>query len=268
MRPAFPTTGINQEKKMDDIRGKVALVTGGSTGIGAAVAQEFGRLGAKVCVHYHSSAQAAEQVAAAIRASGSEAFTVQANALDSGQMKAAVEATIARFGRIDLLVNNAGALVRRVPIESTDDAFFDEVLHLNGRSAWMATAAAVPHMRSQGGGNVIFVTSVAARHGGGPGAVLYAASKGFVSTATRGLAKELAKDSIRVNAVAPGVITTPFHEKFSTPQQLEGFKATIPMGRLGSADECVGAFVFLASERLSGYVTGQILEVNGGQYMP
>lgn len=253
---------------MDDIRGKVALVTGGSTGIGAAVAREFGRLGAKVGVHYHSSREAAERLVEEIRSAGSEAFALQADGRDSAQMKAAVETTVSKFGRIDLLVNNAGALVRRVPVETTDDAFFDEVLHLNGRSAWMATAAAVPHMRRQGGGNVIFVTSVAARHGGGPGAVLYAASKGFVSTATRGLAKELARDKIRVNAVAPGVITTPFHDKFSTPQQLEGFKATIPMGRLGSADECVGAFVFLASERLSGYVTGQILEVNGGQYMP
>jgi len=253
---------------MDDIKGKVALVTGGSTGIGAAVAREFGRLGAKVGVHFNSSRDAAEQVAADIRAAGGEAFTVKADGLDTAQMRAAVEATVERFGRIDVLVNNAGALVRRVPVETTDDAFFDEVMHLNGRSAWMATAAAVPHMRKQGGGNVIFVTSVAARHGGGPGAVLYAASKGFVSTATKGLAKELAKDNIRVNAVAPGVITTPFHEKFSTPQQLEGFKATIPMGRLGSADECVGAFLFLASDRLSGYVTGQILEVNGGQYMP
>ena len=253
---------------MDDIKGKVALVTGGSTGIGAAVAREFGRLGAKVGVHFNSSRDAAEQVAAEIRAAGGEAFTVKADGLDTAQMRAAVEATVERFGRIDVLVNNAGALVRRVPVETTDDAFFDEVMHLNGRSAWMATAAAVPHMRKQGGGNVIFVTSVAARHGGGPGAVLYAASKGFVSTATKGLAKELAKDNIRVNAVAPGVITTPFHEKFSTPQQLEGFKATIPMGRLGSADECVGAFLFLASDRLSAYVTGQILEVNGGQYMP
>jgi 3-oxoacyl-[acyl-carrier protein] reductase len=253
---------------MDDIKGKVALVTGGSTGIGAAVAREFGRLGVKVGVHYNSSREAAEQIAEEIRSAGGDAFAVKADALDSAQMKASVEATVEKFGRIDILVNNAGALVRRVPIESSDDAFFDQVLDLNARSAWMATAAAVPHMRRQGGGNVIFVTSVAARHGGGPGAVLYAASKAFISTAARGLAKELSKDNIRVNAVAPGVITTPFHDKFSTPAQMEGFKATIPMGRLGSAEECVGAFVFLASDRLSGYVTGQILEVNGGQYMP
>jgi 3-oxoacyl-[acyl-carrier protein] reductase len=253
---------------MQDIKGKAVLVTGASTGIGAAVAREFGRLGARVGVHYNSNQAAAEKVAEDVRAAGSQAFTIRASAVDSAQMKAAVEATVEQFGRIDVLINNAGSLVRRVPIEQTDDEFFDEVLQLNGRSAWMASAAAVPHMRRQGGGSIIFVTSVAARHGGGPGAVLYAASKGFVSTVTRGLAKELAKDKIRVNAVAPGVITTPFHEKYSTPEQLEGFRASIPMARLGSAEECTGAFTFLASEALSGYMTGQILEVNGGQYMP
>ena len=127
----------------------------------------------------------------------------------------------------------------------------------------------VPLMRRAGrGGSIINVTSVAARHGGGPGAVLYAGSKGFVSTATRGLAKELAPDRIRVNAVAPGVIETPFHDRFSTPQMLESFRAGIPMGRLGTADECVGAFLYLASEALSSYVTGQIIDVNGGLYMP
>jgi len=123
-------------------------------------------------------------------------------------------------------------------------------------------------MRQQGRGSIINVTSIAARHGGGSGAVMYAAAKGFVSTFTRGLAKEVVKDGIRVNAVSPGVITTPFHERYSTPAMLETFKGTIPMGRLGTADECAGAFVFLASDLLSGYVTGQVLEVNGGQLMP
>ena len=108
----------------------------------------------------------------------------------------------------------------------------------------------------------------AVRPEGGPGAALYAGSKGFVSTATKGLAKELVGKRIRVNAVSAGVIVTPFHEKFSTPEQLEGMRLTIPMGRLGTVDECVGAFIYFASEKLSGYVTGQILEVNGGQFMP
>ncbi len=158
--------------------------------------------------------------------------------------------------------------MQRAPVEQITDELFDQVLSLNVRSALACISAAVPHMRKQGGGNIINVTSVAARHGGGPGASLYAGSKGFISTMTRGLAKELVKDKIRVNAVAPGVIYTPFHERYSTPQMLEGFKASIPMNRIGTPDECAGAFLYLASDQLSSYVTGQIIEVNGGQYMP
>jgi 3-oxoacyl-[acyl-carrier protein] reductase len=126
----------------------------------------------------------------------------------------------------------------------------------------------VPLMRKQGGGNIINVTSVAARHGGGAGAIIYAGAKGFISTVTHGWAKELAGDRIRVNAVSPGVILTPFHERYSTPEQLSSMQAMIPMQRLGTAEECAGTFVYLASDDLSGYVTGQIIEVNGGQYMP
>ncbi len=253
---------------MRELKDKVALVTGASTGIGAAVAREFGRLGARVAVHYLNSADAAEDVAASVRAAGSEAVALRADARSSQAMRELVQATIARFGRLDILVNNAGILVRRVPIEQFDDAIFEEVVNVNVRSALAATAAAVPQMRRQRSGNVIFVTSIAARHGGGPGASIYAGSKGFISTVTHGLAKELVGDGIRVNAVSPGVITTPFHDKYSTPELLETMRRTIPMGRLGTADECVGAFVYFASDRLSGYVTGQILEVNGGQYMP
>lgn len=253
---------------MQDLKDKVVLITGGSTGIGAAVAEALGALGAKVAVHYNSSREAAERVAATITKSGGQAITLKADAYDSSAMRALVPATVKAFGGLDVLINNVGALVRRVPIETLDDAYFDQVAHLNIRSAMVTTSAAVPAMRERGGGNIIFVTSVAARNGGGPGAVMYAASKGFISTATRGLAKELVKDKIRVNAVAPGVITTPFHDKFSTPQQLETMRGGIPMQRLGTAEECVGAFLFLASETMSGYVTGQVIEVNGGQFMP
>lgn len=253
---------------MDDLKGKVALVTGGSTGIGAAVCREFARLGARVVVHYFSSQDAAQALVEEIVKTGGQAVALKADARDGGQMRKLVADTIAHYGRLDILINNAGGLIRRVPIESFEDALFDEVVDLNVRSALVATSAAVPQMRKQGGGNVIFVTSIAARHGGGPGACVYAGSKGFISTATRGLAKELVKDNIRVNAVSPGVIATPFHDKVSTPQQMESMRQTIPMARIGSAEECVGAFTYLASDRLSGYVTGQILEVNGGQLMP
>jgi 3-oxoacyl-[acyl-carrier protein] reductase len=193
---------------------------------------------------------------------------VQGDVTKSAVCKDIVDKTAQSFGRIDVLITNAGGLVQRAPVEQITDELFDQVLSLNVRSALACISAAVPHMRKQGGGSIINVTSVAARHGGGPGAALYAGSKGFISTMTRGLAKELVKDKIRVNAVAPGVIYTPFHERYSTPQMLEGFKASIPMNRIGTPDECAGAFLYLASDQLSSYVTGQIIEVNGGQYMP
>ena len=253
---------------IEDLKGKAVLVTGASTGIGAAAAIAFGSNGANVAVHYNSSRTEAEAVAAEVEKAGGKATVVQGDVTSSATCKAVVDATVKAFGRIDVLVNNAGGLVQRVPVAELTDELFDQVLQLNVRSSLMCIAAAVVHMRAGGGGNIINVTSVAARHGGGPGAVLYAGSKGFVSTMTRGLAKELVKDNIRVNAVAPGVIYTPFHDRYSTPQMLEGFKATIPMNRIGTADECTGAFLFLASAQMSSYVTGQILEVNGGQYMP
>ncbi len=254
---------------IEDLKNKVVLITGASTGIGAAAALAFGKNGAKVAVHYNRSKSEAENVASAVEKAGGKSVLVGGDVTDSAVCKKIVDQTVAAFGRIDVLINNAGGLVQRVPVEAITDELFDQVLNLNVRSTLICTGAAAQHMRKQGaGGAIINVTSVAARHGGGPGASLYAGSKGFVSTITRGLAKELVKDRIRVNAVAPGVITTPFHDRYSTPQMLESFKATIPMNRIGEADECAGAFLFLASEQMSGYMTGQILEVNGGQYMP
>ena len=253
---------------LPDLRGRVALVTGASTGIGAAVARAMGAQGMKVAVHYNQSEGPATEVADAVRKAGGEALLVRADVRDSGAIRQAVAQVLQTFGRIDVLVNNAGGLVKRVPIADFTDELFDEIMHINARSMLAFCREVVPAMRAKDGGSIINVTSVAARHGGGPGAFLYAGSKGFVSTATRGLAKELVGARIRVNAVAPGVIETPFHDRYSTPQMLESFKATIPMGRLGTADECVGAFLYFASEALSGYVTGQIIDVNGGQYMP
>jgi len=254
---------------IEDLKNKVVLVTGASTGIGAAAAIAFAQNGAKVVVHYNKSKAEAEKVAAQAEKAGGKAILAAGDVTDSAVCKKLIEQTVAGFGRIDVLINTAGGLIERAPIENITDDLFDKVIYLNVRSAMICTGAAAQQMRKQGsGGSVINVTSVAARHGGGPGAALYAGSKGFISTMTRGLAKELVKDKIRVNAVAPGVIVTPFHDRYSTPQMMEGFKATIPMNRLGTADECAGAFLFLASEQLSGYMTGQILEVNGGQYMP
>ena len=251
-----------------DLAGKAVLVTGASTGIGAAAARAFAAAGCRVAIHYNASLNRAEEVAADVRFAGAQAFLVGGDLRSSAKARDVVDAAAAQFGGLDILVNNAGGLVRRVPIAEIDDAFFDEVMDLNVRSLVACCSAAVPHMRRGGHGNIINVTSVAARTGGGPGSSMYASAKGFVSTFTHGLAKELVRDNIRVNAVSPGVIVTPFHERYSTPAMLEGFKASIPMNRLGAPEECSGAFLYPASDALSGFVTGQILEVNGGQVMP
>jgi 3-oxoacyl-[acyl-carrier protein] reductase len=251
-----------------DLSGRRVLITGASTGIGAAAARAFAAAGCRLAIHYNASRDAAEAVAADVRKAGAEAHLLQGDVRDSATVRRVVEEAAAALGGLDVLINNAGGLVKRVPVAEIDDAIFDEIVDLNTRSLVIACAAAVPHLRKAKGGSIINVTSIAARHGGGPGAALYASSKGFVSTFTRGIARELAPDNIRVNAVSPGVITTPFHERYSTPQMLETMRQTIPMARLGTAEECAGTFVYLASGAMSGYITGQVIEVNGGQLMP
>jgi 3-oxoacyl-[acyl-carrier protein] reductase len=251
-----------------DLTGKSVLVTGASTGIGAAAARAFAAAGCRVAIHYNASLNRAEEVAADVRFAGAQAYLIGGDLRTAAKAREVVDEAAAQLGGLDILINNAGGLVRRVPIAEIDDAFFDEVLDLNVRSLVACCSQAVTHMRKAGRGNIVNVTSIAARTGGGPGTAMYASAKGFVSTFTRGLAKELVRDNIRVNAVSPGVIVTPFHERYSTPAMLEAFKASIPMSRLGTAEECAGAFLYLASDAMSSYVTGPILEVNGGQVMP
>ena len=253
---------------MEDLKGKVVLITGAGTGIGAAAARAFGRAGAHVAVHYHASEGPARSVADSIEAAGGRAAVFQADLTKTAEAGRLVHAVQRHYGRIDVLVNNAGNVFDRKPLAAWTDEEIDALLQLNVRSVVAMCQAVVGVFRAQGGGNIINVTSIAARNGGGPGVVLYAATKGFVSTLTRGLAKEFVADRVRVNGVAPGVILTPLHDRHTPAATLEALKATVPMGRLGTADECAGAFLYLASDAMSGYVTGQILEVNGGQLMP
>jgi 3-oxoacyl-[acyl-carrier protein] reductase len=251
-----------------DLREKVVLITGASTGIGAAAALGFARQGCRLAVHYNASREAAEQVATDIERAGAECALTQGDVTQAADIHRIVAETTARFGRIDVLVNNAGGMLGRVAIEDYTEAHTQRVLALNVTQVVLFMHEVIPLMRQQRSGNVINVTSVAARTGGGAGAILYAATKGFISTATHGWAKEVVGDGIRVNAVSPGVIATPFHERYSSAEQLEAMRVSIPMYRIGTADECVGTFLYLASDALSGYVTGQVIEVNGGQYMP
>lgn len=247
-----------------DLRGKAVLVTGASTGIGAALARAYARQGCLVGIHYNASGDAAERLVAEI---GDSAWAVQGDFSLSSDVERVVRETAEHFDRLDGLVNNAGGMLGRVPYAEMTDDQYDKVMDLNARSVIAAVRVALPWLKRQGG-FIINTSSIAARNGAGNGAGIYGSSKAFVSNVTRGMAKEFVPFNIRVNAVAPGTIATPFHERYSTAEQMKGMVATIPQGRAGTAEDCVGAFLFLSSDLLSGYITGQVIEVNGGQLMP
>jgi 3-oxoacyl-[acyl-carrier protein] reductase len=249
-----------------DLSGKRALVTGSSTGIGRAIALALARNGADVVVNYCSSRDAAEEVASQIRGMGRRCAVVQADVSKKPQVQSLFSEVEAAFGPgLDILVNNAGSLVSREATAVMKEETFDRVIAVNFKSAFLCSQAAIPRLADRTG-RVVNLTSVAARNGGGPGAGVYAASKAAVSCFTKNLAKELAPRGITVNAIAPGVITTPFHEKFSTPELMARFAANTPLGHNGVAEDCVGAVLFLVSPE-AGFITGETIEINGGMLM-
>ncbi len=262
---------MTQHLTIPDLAGKAVLITGASTGIGAELARAFAAQGALVGLHYNASQDAAKALAEEITAAKGRVHLIHADMSTGAGSRSAVDQAVAAFGKLDGLINNAGGMVRRVTYENATEKDYDEIMDLNGRSVVVATAAAIPHLKAAAkddSGFIINTTSIAARNGASGGAGLYGSSKAFVHDMTRGLAKELIPFGIRVNAVAPGVITTPFHERYSTQAQLTAALATVPQGRLGVAQDCAGAYLFLASRALSAYIIGQVIEVNGGQLMP
>ena len=245
---------------------QVALVTGASLGIGAATAVELARQGARIAVHYRSSREEAEQVVAAIRALGSEAELFQADVSQAQQARALGPAGLEGFGRIDVLVNNAGSLLARKMFLEIDDDFWRQVIDVNISSVLWVSQPVVAHMKERGSGAIVNLGSIAGHNGGGPGAMPYAMTKAAVTCLTKGMAKELIAHGIRVNAVNPGVILTPFHERFSNEERMRGMVSQIPQGRAGRADEVAPTIAFLAGDAAS-HIVGESIEVNGGMLM-
>ena len=244
----------------------VVVVTGGGSGIGAAVARGFAGAGATVAIHYHHSEEGARAVAREVEQAGGRAHVAQADLTDPAAVTAMFDQIIAAFGRVDVLVNNAGGLIERAPVDATPDGLYEQMMALNFGSAFVACGAVLPVMKRQQSGAIINISSIAARNGGGNGSSLYCAGKGALSAFTRALAKEVAADGIRVNAISPGIIDTAFHSK-TAPEAFASMVAAIPLGRPGQPEELVGPSLFLASAQLSSFVTGHVLEVNGGHVM-
>jgi NAD(P)-dependent dehydrogenase (short-subunit alcohol dehydrogenase family) len=240
------------------------LVTGASGGIGAATAVAFASRGAHVLAHYNRQVKEAAEVLARVQEAGSFGELLHA---DLSRMEGVRALAHEVNGRpIDILVNNAGSLVRRTRVLDFTEELWEEVMTLNLDSAFFLAQAVLRDMAERKRGFIVNVSSVAARNGGGVGALAYATAKGALSAMTKGLAKEFAPMGIRVNAVSPGTIDTNYHRTFSTDQMLNGVKAATPMGRLGTSEEIADVILFLCSPAAR-FMQGQVVEVNGGFLM-
>ncbi|MGC8877612.1 MAG: SDR family NAD(P)-dependent oxidoreductase [Anaerolineae bacterium] len=244
------------------LKDKVAIITGGGSGIGRASAELFALEGAKVVVADFNE-KAGQETAAAIRQSGGEAIFVQVDVSDSAQVQRLVDITLQTYSGVDILVNNAGILLFGTALD-TSEQDWERVIAINLTGTFLVSKAVLPHMIARGGGSIVNLTSSTGAHDAAANTVAYVASKGGVALLTRAMAIDHAKHNVRVNAVAPGPTDTPMLRDAMSPEQLSAFAATFPMGRLGRPEELARAILFLASDEAS-FVTGAILAVDGGQ---
>jgi len=248
-----------------DLKGQKAIVTGSSTGIGRGIAVGFAKAGADVAVHYTKNVDEAEKTAALIRDAGRRAVLVRGDFLKPAEIDRCMkEAVTGLGGSVDVLVNNVGDLIQRVPFSSFETSLWDDVIALNLSSVFHAIRAVLPSFAP--GARIINVSSLSALNGAGKHAFAYAAAKGGMVSMNRSLANEFAPLGIRVNCIAPGVVKTPFHDRFNTPEVLETVRKSLPLQRLGTPDDIAGVALFLASP-LSAFMTGEVVEANGGAHM-
>lgn len=252
---------------MDNLIGKVAMVTGGATGIGAAIVERLVDEGASVACCYNKSEENAIQLAKRIGEKGKELFIIKMDVLQVNQVRVAIESIKKHFGQhINILVNNAGDVFNQAPVDEMTEETWDMIIGINLRGPFLCCKYCLLEMKKSKAGRIINMSSISARSGGGPGGAHYATSKGGVEAFTRALAKECGPFNITVNAVSPGVVYTPMHERTNTKETLEKLSLNIPMLRLGAPEEVAGVVSFLCSEDAR-YINGAIIPINGGMRM-
>lgn len=245
-----------------DLKGKIAIVTGGTRDIGKAISLRLAKEGVKVVANYFNNEDNAKETLKEIEALGGTAIIIKGDMTQEADVANLVRETINAFGdSIDIVVNNAGGLVARKTIAEMDEAFFNKVMFLNLNSTFLVSKAALPYMGS--GGSIVNIASQAGRDGGGGGSLAYATSKGAVMTFTRGLAKEVGPQGIRVNSLCPGMIATKFHDDFTKDEVRKKVESMTPLRRQGSAEEIANTVACLASSETS-FMTGTNVDINGG----
>ncbi|WP_282943550.1 3-oxoacyl-ACP reductase family protein [Paenibacillus sp. RC67] len=251
-----------------NLSGQIALVTGGNAGIGFAIASKLAQAGARVAINYLSKKEAAEQAVQAIRDAGGEAQCFQADVTNVEQISSLIERVEAAFGgTIDILINNAGHMIQRIPNTEMTEEGYQRIMDVNFKSTVFLCKAVLPEMIEKGKGKIVNMASLAAHNGGGPGASVYAASKAAVIAYSKGLAKEAAPHGIQVNVLSPGFIgQTAFHSTFTTDAARKATVNGIPLGREGVPEDVANSALFLVSS-LSNYLTGETIEINGGMFM-
>ena len=240
------------------LAGKTIVITGAGRGIGFSIAQAMAACGATIIAHSGRTGTAKNLVHIT-------KSVFEADLSEPDSVSAFIEYVKSETSSIDVIINNAGTMLGRFPADELTTEQYQQLVNLNQSSVVQITSALIPHLRKSPNASIINTVSISATTGGSPGSSIYSATKAFVSTYTKALARELAPDNIRANAVSPGTIMTDFHDRYSSAEKLEKTRVSIPLQRLGKPEDCSPAYIFLASEKLSGYITGQVLEINGGQ---
>lgn len=250
-----------------NLRGKIALVTGGAKGIGEAISTALANNGADLVVNYLTSEKNANRLVKKLQARDIRAIAFKADVSIPEEVAQMIKKAKEEMnGDIDILVNNAGTQVALSSIEDMTLELWNKVLGINLTSAMICSKCVIPGLKQKGWGRIINVSSISARTGGGPGGAHYATAKGGLSTFTKALAKELGPFGITVNAIAPGVIMTEMHKRFSKKETLQFLEKQTPLGRLGQPEDVSGAVLFLVSDSAS-YITGETIAINGGLRM-